>query len=111
MADLTRGLLLCMLQRIELIKASRFLPRPLHPRPQLKSLYGDVCCQIQTLNQNLFGPFVYSRNSQLEAVTKMFAYAQDVYQRKLAKPSDDLASQIVHAEVDGRRCSRLPGPA
>ena len=38
---------------------------------------------------------------------QMFGYAQAVYQRKLQQPTDDLASQIVHAEVDGRRLDEI----
>jgi cytochrome P450 len=41
--------------------------------------------------------------AQAQAVMQMFQYAQVVHERKLAEPADDLASQIVHAEVDGRR--------
>ncbi len=40
--------------------------------------------------------------AQAEAVGRMFDYAQNVYRQKRDKPGDDLASQIVHAEVDGR---------
>ena len=45
--------------------------------------------------------------AQEEAIGNMFAYAQQVYRHKLAKPTDDLASQIVHAEVDGRRLDEV----
>ena len=48
-------------------------------------------------------PETLPEGAQAGAVIKMFEYAQDVYQSKLATPSDDLASQIVHAEVEGRR--------
>jgi cytochrome P450 len=41
--------------------------------------------------------------AQADAVRKMFQYAQTVYEDKQARPSADLASQIVHAEVDGKR--------
>ena len=37
----------------------------------------------------------------------MFAYAQQVYRDKLAKSTEDLASQIIHAEVDGRRLDEI----
>ncbi len=46
-------------------------------------------------------------NAHAEAIMQMFAYAQQVYQEKLASPSDDLASQIVHAEVDGERLDEV----
>lgn len=44
---------------------------------------------------------------QANAVMKMFGYAQEVYHSKLQQPTDDLASQIVHAEVDGRRLDEV----
>lgn len=37
------------------------------------------------------------------AVMQMFAYAQEVIAEKRARPRDDLATKILHAEVDGRR--------
>ncbi|MFC3069302.1 cytochrome P450 [Phenylobacterium soli] len=37
------------------------------------------------------------------AVGKMFEYAMGVLAEKRARPTDDLASKIIHAEVDGRR--------
>jgi cytochrome P450 len=40
---------------------------------------------------------------QGRAGLEMFAYAQQVYQEKLERPDVDLASQIVHAVVDGER--------
>ncbi len=45
--------------------------------------------------------------AQASAVMQMFEYAQGVYRSKLDHPTDDLASQIVHAEVDGRRLDEL----
>jgi cytochrome P450 len=41
--------------------------------------------------------------AQLQAVLQMFQYAEGLYRQKLEQPGDDLASQIVHAEVDGQR--------
>lgn len=38
----------------------------------------------------------------LEAVMKMFAYAQEVFQDRRAHPREDLSSRLVHAEVEGR---------
>jgi cytochrome P450 len=46
-------------------------------------------------------------NAQAEAIVKMFGYAQNVYRTKLTEPRNDLASQIVHAEVDGRRLDEI----
>ena len=37
------------------------------------------------------------------AVIGMWSYASELMQARLAKPTDDLASELVHAEVDGRR--------
>jgi cytochrome P450 len=45
--------------------------------------------------------------AQAQAVMQMFQYAQGVYEEKLERPTDDLASQIVHAEVDGRRLDQI----
>lgn len=52
-------------------------------------------------------PEVLEEGVQVDAVMKMFGYAQQVYRQKLDKPTDDLASQIVHAEVDGRRLDEI----
>ncbi|MEM7220922.1 MAG: cytochrome P450 [Pseudomonadota bacterium] len=41
--------------------------------------------------------------AQAQAIGQMFGYASEVYRRKLETPADDLASQIVHAELDGER--------
>ena len=38
-----------------------------------------------------------------QAVTKMFEYGMGVIAEKRARPGEDLASKILHAEVDGRR--------
>lgn len=48
-------------------------------------------------------PETLPEGAQLEAVMQMFQYAEGLYHRKLECPDDDLASQIVHAEVDGHR--------
>lgn len=41
--------------------------------------------------------------AQPKALMEMFGYAAKVYQAKLKQPSNDLASQIVYAELDGER--------
>ncbi|HEX7037787.1 MAG TPA: cytochrome P450 [Pseudomonadales bacterium] len=41
--------------------------------------------------------------AQFQAATEMFDYAAGVHREKLEHPVEDLASRIVHAEVDGRR--------
>lgn len=48
-----------------------------------------------------------SEGAQATAVMQMFEYAQGVYRDKLEHPGADLASQIVHAEVDGRRLDAI----
>jgi len=52
-------------------------------------------------------PETLPEGAQTNAVLQMFEYAQGVYEDKLNKPGDDLASQIVHAEVDGRRLDQI----
>jgi cytochrome P450 len=39
----------------------------------------------------------------LNAVSEMFNYAHDVAEHKRIRPADDLATRILHAEVDGER--------
>lgn len=48
-------------------------------------------------------PETLPEGAQAEAVMQMFQYAQGVQEAKSRRPGDDLASQIVHAEVDGKR--------
>lgn len=38
-----------------------------------------------------------------EAVMKMFGYAVEVIREKRARPADDLATRLLHTEVEGRR--------
>lgn len=45
--------------------------------------------------------------AQGRAIGEMFAYAKQVYTNKLNQPTDDLASQIVHAEVEGVKLDEL----
>lgn len=47
-------------------------------------------------------PEALEEGAQMRAVFEMFAYAEKVYKEKLERPTEDLASQIVHAEVDGQ---------
>lgn len=42
-------------------------------------------------------------NAGAEAVMKMFQYAFGVIEEKRARPKDDLATRLLHAEVEGRR--------
>lgn len=44
-----------------------------------------------------------AEGAQPKALMAMFAYASKVYQQKLKNPEVDLASQIVHAQLDGER--------
>ncbi len=48
-------------------------------------------------------PEALPEGAQIKAVIEMFTYAEKVYKEKLERPTEDLASQIVHAEVDGQR--------
>ena len=41
---------------------------------------------------------------------QMFGYALNVYREKFDRPSTDLASQIVHAEVEGRSLDEVDFP-
>ena len=41
------------------------------------------------------------------AIMAMFGYAQQVFEAKSRAPGDDLASQLIHAEVDGQRLDLL----
>ncbi|MEZ5557815.1 MAG: cytochrome P450 [Pseudomonadales bacterium] len=52
-------------------------------------------------------PEAVPEGAQANAVMQMFTYAQGVYEQKLANPGNDLASKIVHAEVDGRRLDNI----
>jgi cytochrome P450 len=48
-------------------------------------------------------PEALPEGAQAKAAMEMFEYAAGVHRDKLARPGSDLASRIVHAEVDGRR--------
>jgi len=48
-------------------------------------------------------PEALALNERVEAVFKMFGYASEVIKEKRAHPADDLASRLLHAEVEGRR--------
>jgi cytochrome P450 len=48
-------------------------------------------------------PEVLSPEDRVGAVFKMFDYATNVIKEKRASPGDDLASRLLHAEVEGRR--------
>ena len=52
-------------------------------------------------------PEAVPEGAQAQAVMQMFQYAQGVYDDKLANPADDLASKIVHAELDGKRLDAI----
>ena len=45
--------------------------------------------------------------AQAAAGAEMFAYSAGVVAEKRLRPSDDLASQLLHAELDGRRLSDM----
>ena len=48
-------------------------------------------------------PETLPENAARDAVFKMFGYATEVIKAKRPKPTDDLASRLLHAEVEGRR--------
>ena len=48
-------------------------------------------------------PETQAENAAANAVTKMFEYGQEVIDTKRAKPSEDLASKLLSAEIDGRK--------
>jgi cytochrome P450 len=52
-------------------------------------------------------PETLPEGAQAQAVAQMFEYAQQVYDAKSAAPAADLASQIIHAEVDGRSLDNI----
>ncbi len=52
-------------------------------------------------------PETLPEGAQAQAVMQMFEYAQNVYDAKSGAPGDDLASQIIHAEVDGKRLDSI----
>ena len=48
-------------------------------------------------------PETLPEGAQADAVRRMFEYAMGVIAEKRARPGDDLASRLLHAEVDGRQ--------
>ena len=48
-------------------------------------------------------PETQAENAAANAVRKMFEYGQEVIDTKRAKPSEDLASKLLSAEIDGRK--------
>ena len=46
---------------------------------------------------------VVSRQAQMEAIGEMLGYAAAVAQQKRDRPGDDIASTLVHSEIDGDR--------
>ena len=60
--------------------------------------------KLYTLTEILHSaPEALEAGAQLKAGMEMFAYAEQVYHNKRSHQTTDLASQIVHAEVDGER--------
>lgn len=47
-------------------------------------------------------PAVADENAHLGAIVEMLGYAREVAERKRRQPGDDIASTLVHAEVDGQ---------
>ena len=48
-------------------------------------------------------PETLPEGAGMQAVAKMFEYAQGVIKQKRAWPANDLATKLLHAEVDGKR--------
>jgi cytochrome P450 len=44
----------------------------------------------------------------LDAAMEMFAYASELAARKREQPGDDIATSLLHAEVDGQRLTDHP---
>lgn len=64
--------------------------------------------QLYQLTETIHStPESVPEGAQMQAVFEMFAYAARVYEQKLSEPTRDLASQIVHAEVDGQKLDLL----
>ena len=51
---------------------------------------------------------VLEDGAQSRAIMQMFAYAANIYRQKLDKPTDDLASQIIHQIARGQPRGLLP---
>jgi cytochrome P450 len=47
------------------------------------------------------------RAAAMQAILEMHAYASAVHERKTASPGDDIATALVHAEIDGERLTPL----
>ncbi len=50
---------------------------------------------------------VLPEGAYAQAIMGMFGYAQQVFEAKSREPGEDLASQLIHAEVDGQRLDLL----
>jgi cytochrome P450 len=60
--------------------------------------------ELYTLTEIIHSaPETLPPNAARDAILKMFGYAAEVIKQKRAHPSDDLASRLLHAEVEGRR--------
>lgn len=52
-------------------------------------------------------PDAIGADERTRAQTEMFTYAMQVYGERQANPTEDMASTIVHAEVDGRKLDEI----
>ena len=52
-------------------------------------------------------PEVLPEGAGDNAVVQMFGYAAEVFVEKSKTPADDLASQLIHAEIDGQKLDQL----
>jgi cytochrome P450 len=65
-------------------------------------------CALYRLTETIHAaPESQAPGAGMQAVLEMFNYAHGVWTDKLANPGDDLASQLVHGEVDGHKLDEI----
>ena len=71
---------------------------------ELMGLPLDDGRELYTLTEILHSaPESMEQGAQVAAMMKMFDYARGVIAEKRARPADDLATRLLHAEIDGKR--------
>ena len=71
---------------------------------ELMGLPLDDGRELYTLTEILHSaPESMEQGAQVTAMMRMFDYARGVIAEKRARPADDLATRLLHAEVDGKR--------
>ena len=63
--------------------------------------------RLYALTEIMNGHDSLNNETVVAAQMEMFSYAQELADRKRAEPGDDIASSLLHAEVDGQRLSDL----